>query len=480
MKTQVLRPIRCAIYTRKSTEEGLDQDYNSLAAQYDAAEAYIRSQVGEGWVLVEDDYSDAAISGGTMERPALKRLLNDVEGGKVDMVVVYKIDRLSRSLLDFATIAKLLENHGAGFVSVTEKFDTSSAIGKLHLNIILSFAQFERELASERIRDKVAASKKKGLWMGGHPPLGYDVEDRKLVVNRTEAATIRDIFKRFSIMQSVIHLVSELQAEGVTTKTFYNRKGELRHGKPITPSVLHYMLRNPVYIGKVSHKGNLYDGQHDAIISMDLWEDVQSVFKETPRRCAKSNHTDTASPLNGLVTCGRCECAMTHTFTRKKEGKIYRYYSPSAKRRQLCKKCPVGTLPAAEVEGIVFDYLRELAMSPDIMLKIWQALSDNGLEFSEHQIRERLENFGEIYDQLFPVEQYRLVNLFIEKVELNPGNCEIHLRHEGLDAFIEELKDITPDQKKEKEHGDTYAIEDHTRAERRGYHRPYGAEENRL
>lgn len=178
MKTQVLRPIRCAIYTRKSTEEGLDQDYNSLAAQYDAAEAYIRSQVGEGWVLVEEDYSDAAISGGTMERPALKRLLNDVEGGKVDMVVVYKIDRLSRSLLDFATIAKLLENHGAGFVSVTEKFDTSSAIGKLHLNIILSFAQFERELASERIRDKVAASKKKGLWMGGHPPLGYDVEDR--------------------------------------------------------------------------------------------------------------------------------------------------------------------------------------------------------------------------------------------------------------------------------------------------------------
>ena len=469
----MVKPVRCAIYTRKSTEEGLDQAYNSLAAQHDAAEAYIRSQVGDGWTLVPDEYCDAAISGGTMDRPALRRLLADVEAGKVDMVVVYKIDRLSRSLLDFAEIAKLLETRGAGFVSVTEKFDTSSAIGKLHLNIILSFAQFERELASERIRDKVAASKKKGLWMGGHPPLGYDVEDRRLVINPQEAETIRDMFERFAVCRSLTELTRELQAEGVTTKTFNNRKGELHHGKPITPSVLHHILRNPIYIGKVRHKDNLYEGQHDAILPLDLWDEVQGVFQVSPRRRGKK-HTLSSSPLNGLITCAHCDCAMVHTTTRKKGGKLYRYYTPSAKKRQLCKKCPVGALPAGDIEQTVLDQLQAIACSPDMMLRIWQELNDNGLEITEEQLRQRLENFAEIYDQLFPVEKYRLINLFVGKVEMFPNAAKIHIRTEGLQSFLQELADMT-----EKEET-THELGNHPGGETRHHHGASDAQADRL
>jgi site-specific DNA recombinase len=246
---------RCAIYTRKSSEEGLEQDFNSLHAQREACEAFVKSQVAEGWVAVTDGYDDGGISGGTLERPALRRLLADIEAGRIDIVVVYKIDRLSRSLMDFARLVETFERHGVTFVSVTQQFNTTTSMGRLTLNILLSFAQFEREVIGERIRDKFAASRAKGMWMGGHVPLGYRVENRKLVIDDEEAATVRMIFERFVTIGSATVLARALQAEGVTTHS----------GKPIDKGFLYKLLGNRVYIGEVVHKGTAYPGEHEAI-----------------------------------------------------------------------------------------------------------------------------------------------------------------------------------------------------------------------
>lgn len=248
MKASPITPmIRCAIYTRKSTEEGLEMEYNSLDAQRDAGEAYIRSQMHAGWMLVQDRYDDGAYSGGNMERPALQRLLEDVKSGKVQMVVVYKIDRLSRSLMDFAKMAGVFEEYGASFTSVTEQFSTASAIGRLHLNIILSFAQFERENSRERVLDKVAASKKKGMWMGGFPPLGYNVVNRKLEVNADEAETVRFIYRRYAETHSILQVVKDLHQRGTTSKTFITKKGTQREGMPFSITAVNKILRNRLY-----------------------------------------------------------------------------------------------------------------------------------------------------------------------------------------------------------------------------------------
>jgi DNA invertase Pin-like site-specific DNA recombinase len=444
--------VRCAIYTRKSHEDGLDQHYNSLDAQRDAAEAYIRAHLHENWVLIPDDYTDAAISGGTMKRPALQRLIQDIKQRKVDMVVVYKMDRLTRSLFDFAKIAQLMQTYETSFASVTEKIDTSTAMGKLHLNMLLSFAQFERELAGERIRDKVAASKQKGYWLGGHPPLGYDVKDKELIVNQDEAKTIVSIFENFLMTQSVTSLTEELQSKGITTKTFVSRKGELRHGKPITPSVLNYMLRNPIYIGKIRHKGNLYDGRHDRIISQALWDDVQALFKVSVRHRAKPRVTGTASPLNGIVKCSCCDSALVQTHTRKKGGKMYRYFTPSARRRRVCKNCTVGHVPAGELEKMVLDVLKNLSLAPDILTQIWQELVDSGMNLTEDDLKAKMTNFDAMFEQLFPVQQQRLVQLFVQKVVVMPGAADVHIRTDGIEDFV---RDLYHQQRKENKHGDS-------------------------
>ena len=251
-----LRKLRCAVYTRKSSEEGLDQEFNSLDAQREACKAYIASQKPEGWLLVPDRYDDGGFSGGTLERPALRRLLADIEDGRIDVVVVYKIDRLSRCLMDFSKLVEVFDGHAVTFVSITQSFNTTTSMGRLTLNILLSFAQFEREVIGERIRDKFAASRARGMWMGGHPPLGYDVRDRKLVVNETEATIVRMIFERFLRVGSATVLVRELAAEGVTTK----------RGKPVDKGFLYKLLNNRAYVGEAVHKGAAYHGEHQAII----------------------------------------------------------------------------------------------------------------------------------------------------------------------------------------------------------------------
>ncbi len=267
-----VRRQRCAIYTRKSSEEGLEQEFNSLHAQREACEAYIASQRSEGWVLVRDQYDDGGISGGTLERPGLKQLLADIEDGLIDVVVVYKIDRLSRSLMDFSKLVEVFDRNGVTFVSVTQSFNTTTSMGRLTLNILLSFAQFEREVTAERIRDKVRASRMKGMWMGGYVPLGYDVKDRKLVVNEDEAATVRGIFERFVEVGSATVLARELRRKGLR-----NKQGTL-----VDKGYLYRVLMNRVYRGDAVHKGKAYPGEHQAIIDQKLWDQVHAILRESP------------------------------------------------------------------------------------------------------------------------------------------------------------------------------------------------------
>ncbi|MBL6081588.1 recombinase family protein, partial [Belnapia sp. T18] len=309
-----VQKLRCAVYTRKSTDEGLDKEFNTLDAQRDACEAYIASQRAEGWVLVHDRYDDGGFSGGTLERPALKRLLADIEQGRVDVIVVYKIDRLSRSLMDFAKLVETMEAHGVTFVSVTQSFNTTTSMGRLTLNILLSFAQFEREVIGERIRDKFAASRARGMWMGGKVPLGYDVVARKLVPNEAEAARVRRVFGLFVETGSGVETVRRLQAEGVGSKS----------GRPLDKGDVYKILNLRTYIGEVTHKGHVYPGEHAAIVPQELWDRVHAILQVSPRARAAQNRQHAPALLKGLIF-GIDGRAMSPTHSRK-NGRLYRYY----------------------------------------------------------------------------------------------------------------------------------------------------------
>ena len=293
--------LRCAIYTRKSSEEGLEQEFNSLQAQREACEAFITSQKGEGWQTLPAHYDDGGWSGGTLDRPALQRLLADIRASKVDVVVVYKIDRLTRSLLDFAKIVEVFDAHGVSFVSVTQAFNTSTSMGRLTLNVLLSFAQFEREVTGERIRDKIAASKQKGMWMGGFVPLGYDVKDRMLVINKEEAESVRFIFRRYLELGSVYKLKAELDAKRITSKRRLNANGKARGGRPIAAGALYHLLQNPIYCGRIGHKGQSYEGMHEAIIEPELWEAVQRSLEGNSRERRNGTSAKEPSLLAGLI-----------------------------------------------------------------------------------------------------------------------------------------------------------------------------------
>jgi DNA invertase Pin-like site-specific DNA recombinase len=312
-----LQKLRCAVYTRKSSEEGLEMEFNSLEAQRESCEAYIASQRAEGWLLVTDRYDDGGFSGGTLDRPALKRLLTDIEAGKVDVVVVYKIDRLSRSLMDFSRLVEVFDKHQVMFVSVTQSFNTTTSMGRLTLNVLLSFAQFEREVIRERIRDKFAASRKRGIWMGGWAPLGYEVRDRKLVVNEVDAKLVRSIFRRFLKTGSATTLARELIAENVRNK----------YGKLIDKGILYKMLGNAVYIGVAMHKGVPYPGEHVGIIDRKIWDKVQARFQQSPHKRAASTRAKTPSLLKGIIF-DATGVAMSPTHTRKRWPALPVLYQP--------------------------------------------------------------------------------------------------------------------------------------------------------
>jgi DNA invertase Pin-like site-specific DNA recombinase len=343
---------RCAIYTRKSSEEGLEQDFNSLHAQREACEAFIKSQRSEGWRLIETAYDDGGLSGGTMERPALQRLLNNIRAGLVDIVVVYKVDRLTRSLADFAKMVELFDAHDVSFVSVTQQFNTTTSMGRLTLNILLSFAQFEREVTGERIRDKIAASKKKGMWMGGNVPLGYDVQDRKLIINRAEAESVRDIYRGYLELSCVRRLKEDLDRRGVRSKTRMRPDGTRHGGLPFSRGALYALLANPIYVGEIRHKGARHVGQHEAIIDRDVWEAVQAhLVGNAPDRRELVGKSD-PSPLAGRLFDEAGE-RLTPSHAVKR-GRRYRYYVSRAFFDGTAEQAERGwRLSAQEIEHVV-------------------------------------------------------------------------------------------------------------------------------
>lgn len=387
---QVPPTVRCAIYTRKSTEEGLEQEFNSLDAQREAGEAFIASQRMAGWTCCTERYDDGGFSGGNAERPALKRLLEDIEAGLVDCVVVYKVDRLSRSLLDFARMMETFERHGVSFVSVTQQFNTSHSMGRLTLNILLSFAQFEREIISERTRDKIAAARKKGKWAGGRPVLGYDIlpgsGGSKLAVNPEEAERVRAIFGAYLEQRSLLRASAILNERGWTTKAWTAKNGLPQGGRRFDKAVLYKLLTNPVYVGKVRHHEDLYDGEHEAIVD-------EGVFAEVARLLTSNSARDGRSPLNkhgallkGLVRCQSCGCGMCHHFaTAKAKGggsKRYRYYVCTRAQKEGWSSCPGPSLPADELEAFVVEQLRALGQD--------QMLVADAVRSAQSQLRERL------------------------------------------------------------------------------------------
>jgi len=332
--------IRCAIYTRKSTEEGLEQEFNSLDAQREACAAYVLSQQHEGWTLLPGAYDDGGLSGGSMNRPALQRLLAEVEAGRIDVIVVYKVDRLTRSLADFAKIVEVLDNAGASFVSVTQAFNTTTSMGRLTLNVLLSFAQFEREVTGERIRDKIAASKKKGMWMGGPIPLGYDVSNRALAVNEPEAAIVRQIFEVHQTVPTLRALAQALEASGVRSRVRQMRDGRSVGGSPYTPGALRHILSNRIYLGEVSHKGSIYPGMHPGIIDRDLWNASEARLSDARPR----PRTGLVSPLAGRVTDSTGNPLIANH--ANKGGRRYRYYVSTSPSQEACWRLPAGDLDA--------------------------------------------------------------------------------------------------------------------------------------
>ena len=352
--------VRCAIYTRKSTDEGLDQDFNSLDAQREAGEAYIASQRGEGWECIGDRYDDGGYTGGNMERPAFKRLMADIDAGRIDCVVVYKVDRMSRSLLDFTRIMEMLEKHGVSFVSVTQQFNTTSSMGRLTLNILLSFAQFEREIISERTRDKIAATRRKGKWTGGMPVLGYDIapEGGRLLVNEDEAVKVRSIFELYIERMSLIDTVKELDTRGWVNKRWTTKKGHERGGKPFNKNSLFKLLTNVLYVGKITYKDEVHDGEQLAIVDGDVFRRARHLLRRNGTTGGTHVRNRFGALLKGLLYCTPCGCAMTHSHTLKNGNKRYRYYVCLNAQKRGWHNCPSKSIPAPEIEKFVIDQVR--------------------------------------------------------------------------------------------------------------------------
>lgn len=446
--------IRCAIYTRKSSDEGLEQEFNSLDAQREACEAFIISQRHEGWVALPDMYDDGGLSGGSMERPALKRLLADVVSGKIDNIVVYKVDRLTRSLADFAKIVDILDSNKASFVSVTQQFNTTTSMGRLTLNMLLSFAQFEREIAGERIRDKIAASKARGMWMGGNVPLGYDAIDRKLVINEEEAASVRTIFERYAVLGSVARLREELDRRGIVSKKRTGASGVLAGGRSFSRGALYTLLQNQLYVGKIVHRGQVYDGQHEAIIDQTLWDQVQAKLAQnrTDRRHGKS--AKSPSLLAGLIYDGEGNL-MTPSHSNK-QGRRYRYYvSTTINDRDGTKAFSIASgiaatsngyktappasaslrIPAHEIDGLVVDRIRQLLQNQNELLD-----AVGGLDLDALAIEQMLKHAQDLADRwttMASSDQRSVLLVIIERIDVSDDAVIMMIDPKGLADMLE-------------------------------------------
>ena len=414
---------RCAIYTRKSSEEGLEQDFNSLHAQREACEAFIKSQAGEGWRLVKTTYNDGGLSGGTMERPALQRVLGDINQGLIDVVVVYKVDRLTRSLADFAKMVEVFDAHGVSFVAVTQQFNTTTSMGRLTLNVLLSFAQFEREVTGERIRDKIAASKRKGMWMGGFVPLGYDVCDRRIVIDEREAETVRYIFRRYQELGCVRLLKEDLDRRGVVSKRRTSKTGIESGGHSFSRGALYALLLNPIYVGEIRHKNLRHPGQHQAIVDPAVWERTQQQLQEHRVRAKSHDASLEKSPLTGRLV-DENGAGLTPSHARKGERK-YRYYVSRNFPAQGLAPSRVGwRLPARELEDRVAAAVGEMLGDESAVLEAAQKTDINSSQVDRvlhaaRTWRHRLQS---------EAEQTSAIGALADRVELKSDGIRVSIK----------------------------------------------------
>ena len=429
--------VRCAIYTRKSTDENMDTDFNSLDAQRESAENYIRAQQHEGWVALPDRYDDGACSGATVERTALQRLMTDIRAGRIDTIVVYKIDRFSRSLMDFARLVEELEQHDVSLVAVTQQFNTTTSMGRLTLNILLSFAQFEREVIAERIRDKIAAEKRRGKYLGGMPPLGYDVDrDRKLLlVNQEEASLVRRIFRRYLQIGSVVALIKELNAAGHKTKSWTTKKGIHRPGVPWAKNHVYRLLTNPLYIGQIKHKDKTYPGRHEAIIEKSLWDEVQTSLNDNGGHRARANATRAKTPamLRRIIRCGHCGTTMGVTFT-KKQNRTYRYYLCGHANKNGYDSCPIKSVPAGDIENAVMLQVRRVFQAPEVLI---EALAT--IQKQEREDRGRLAAERHAIEEEIATTRANASRLIKSQIGENGSNGFVSEELDGLERQVDDL-----------------------------------------
>jgi len=428
--------IRCAIYTRKSSEEGLEQEFNSLQAQREACEAFANSQRHEGWVCLPESYDDGGFSGATMDRPALQQLLADITAGRVDTVVVYKIDRLTRSLADFAKIVEILDARGASFVSVTQQFNTTTSMGRLTLNVLLSFAQFEREVIGERIRDKIAASKQKGMWMGGVPPLGYQARDRKLVIVESEAEIVRFIFRRYAGCGAVRLLKEELDARSINSRSWTSASGRLCGGKPFSRGALYLMLRNRIYHGEIVHKARSHPGEHTPIIDQPLWDAVQAELASNAAQRNAGARTRQPSLLAGLLFDGDGN-RMTPSHAVK-GGTRYRYYvsRPLITKDQTERSAGLR-IPAGEIEQLVTSRLRRWLLDPGSVYKATSARFPDPA--AQQRLVERAAEIGKHWPELPASGKRAVLAALVERIDMRVDQIDIRLSPARLSA----LSDVT-------------------------------------
>jgi len=434
MEKETKKRIYCAIYTRKSTTEGLDQDFTSLDAQREAAESYINSQKHEGWVALPGQYDDGGFTGANIDRPALQKLLSDIKAGGINCVIVYKVDRLSRSLMDFAQLLEFLDKHNVTFVSVTQAFNTNTSMGRLTLNILLSFAQFEREIISERTKDKMAAARKKGQWVGGRPPFGYDVEKdgKKLLVNPEEAKIVREIFKLYLEGNSLLKVALILNEKGYRSKQGASKAGKLYGGKKFGVTQIQAIIKNVLYIGKVNYAGQIYEGQQEPIINEETFKKAQEKLRQNRVERKVLKNTECTGLLTHLLHCNTCNTIMFHTYTMKKGTHKYRYYVCTNAQKRSYQACPNKSLNAQAIEDATIECLKHI-------------FSDK--KNFEDPTKEMKALLSPVWDTLYPEEKRRILKILVKEASYAVETKKLGIILNGSDLKLEfdiDLKQVRP------------------------------------
>lgn len=429
MENKTIKPVYCGIYTRKSTSEGLDKDFTTLDAQREAAESYIKSQKGQGWITLSQKYDDGGFTGADTNRPALQQLINDIKLGKINCVIVYKVDRLSRSLLDFTKLLEFFDEYKVAFVSITQHFNTESSIGRLTLNILLSFAQFEREMISERTRDKMAAARKKGKWVGGTPPLGYDIDrdKHKLIINEQEAKLVRKIYNIYLDTNSILNTTLLLNEQGHTGKKYVSKAGRSFGGSKFDKNAVHRLLMSSTYMGKVKYHDILYNGEHEAIITPELFEKVQERIKYNRVNRKIRENAQCFGLLSQILRCKSCNCVMIHTYSTKGKNKKYRYYVCIKAQKLGYATCPTRSLNAQDIEDAVMKHLPQIEIKNNPLL--------------QEKYKKVLPKILSIWDTLIPNEKRRIIKQMFVSIDYNAETAALgfNLNEKGIYELYGEI-----------------------------------------